>query len=323
MDFRTIINPINHCGKISHDRPLLMMGSCFSDNIGAKLQNALFNVEINPFGTLYNPASIASAVTYLIEERKFLIDDLFEHDGRFHSFNHHSNFSGTDAHEVVNRINHRISNASAVLKSATALIVTFGTAYVYTLVADNSVVSNCHKLPSEHFNRRRMSINEIVQQWNCIINNLVRLNPDLQIIFTVSPIRHLADGAHDNQLSKSTLLLAVDQLCAANERSVYFPSFEIMMDDLRDYRFYAADMTHPSETAVNYIYDIFANSFFSETTKQLTKECEKLTRRMRHRFMTDDATVIERFNHATDQIKQSLLMAHPYLKQAIDNISTK
>lgn len=323
MDFRTTINPINQCGKISHDRPLLMMGSCFSDNIGAKLQNALFNVEINPFGTLYNPASIASSVAYLIEERKFTIDDLFEYGGRYHSFNHHSKFSGTDAHEVVNRINRRISNASTMLKSATTLIVTFGTAYVYTLATDNSVVSNCHKLPSKHFNRYRMGINEIVQQWNCIINNLAQINPDLQIIFTVSPIRHLADGAHNNQLSKSTLLLAVDQLCAVNDQAVYFPSFEIMMDDLRDYRFYATDMTHLSETAVNYIYDIFADSFFSETTKLLTKECEKLSRRLVHRIMTDDMSAVERFNLATDQIKQNLLIAHPYLKQAIDNISTK
>lgn len=323
MDFRTIIRPINHCGKISHESAVLMMGSCFSDNIGAKLQNALFDIEINPFGTLYNPASIALAVTSLIEKRKFSVENLFEHEGRFHSFSHHSAFSGTDAQEVVERINRRISKAFAVLKSATTLIVTFGTAYVYTLVSDNSVVSNCHKLPSEHFVRRRMGINEIVQQWNVVINNLSKFNPDLNIIFTVSPIRHLSDGANENQLSKSTLLLAVDQLCATHKQLVYFPSYEIMMDDLRDYRFYATDMTHPSETAIDYIYDIFANSFFTETTKQLSKECEKLTRRLRHRFMTDDISAIERFNCATEQIKQNLLNAHPYLKQAIDNISTK
>ncbi len=321
MEFRTPIQPLNHRGLITHNRPVIMLGSCFSDNIGNRLRNALFDIDINPFGTLYNPASIASALNDIINHRQYTLDDLFEHDGSFHSFSHHSRFSGIDSKAVLSDINSHISSARTALQNASVLCITFGTAYVFRLSDSNKVVSNCHKLPQSMFHRQAMPVDEIVNLWQPLIDCLHRFNPNLKIIFTVSPIRHLADGAHGNQLSKSTLLLAIDRLTTANpDMAIYFHTYEIMMDDLRDYRFYADDMTHPSAVAVDYIYKNFAQSFFNTETDTLARDCEKISRRLYHRPMTDDQEAINRFNSSTKQILESLLIAHPYLQNAVDNI---
>lgn len=322
MEFRTTIKPLESRGMISHDGAMMLLGSCFSDNIGRRLQDALFDVEVNPFGTLYNPASIALALRDLINCREFGLNDLFEYQGRYHSFSHHSSFSGVNAGDVISRINDKVVEASVRLKRSQVLIVTFGTAYVYEYKKTQSVVSNCHKLPAADFNRRLMSIDEIVGLWKNIILELQDINPNLKIVFTVSPIRHLADGAHANQVSKSILLLAVEQLSNIYDDVIYFPAYEIIMDDLRDYRFYASDMTHPSDVAVDYIYKIFSQSFFSEETNNLVHECEKLTRRLKHRHMTDDVLAIEKFNLSTQHIIDRMLSAYPYLGQAIKNIQT-
>lgn len=320
MDFRTTIKPLKCRGLISHEGAMMLLGSCFSDNIGNRLQNALFDVEINPFGTLYNPASIASALRDLINCREFGMDDIFEYQGRYHSFSHHSSFSGVNADDVISRINDKIIGASEQLKRSQVLIVTFGTAYVYESIETQTIVSNCHKLPATDFNRRIMDIDEIVGLWKILISELQTFNPELKIVFTVSPIRHLADGVHENQVSKSILLLAVDCLCNNMMNLKYFPAYEIMMDDLRDYRFYASDMIHPSDVAVDYIYDIFSKSFFNDDTISIACECEKITRRMKHRHMTDDISIIEKFNQSTQQIIDRLLLTHPYLEKAINQI---
>ncbi len=320
MEFRTTIKPLESRGMISHDGAMMLLGSCFSDNIGRRLQDALFDVEVNPFGTLYNPASIALALRDLINCREFGLNDLFEYQGRYHSFSHHSSFSGVNAGDVISRINDKVVEASVRLKRSQVLIVTFGTAYVYEYKKTQSVVSNCHKLPASNFSRRSMAVDEIVSLWSKLIVKIREINPEINIIFTVSPIRHLADGAHENQLSKSTLLLAVNKLCHELDNVIYFPAYEIMMDDLRDYRFYASDMIHPSDVAIGYIYEIFSQSFFSEETNNIVRESEKLMRRLKHRHMTDDVSVIEKFNLSTQQIIDRILSAYPYLEQAINKI---
>lgn len=301
VEFRTIQKPLDCCGLINHQSRLLMMGSCFSDNIGKKLNDAFFDVDINPFGTLYNPASIARGITDIIKSRVFKRVDLFkgEADKRYHSFSHHSDFSGMRIDEVLSHINSRIGRALYYLKMGDVLVVTFGTAYAYYLKESGEVVSNCHKQPASIFERRLLDVNEIVAEWLLLIDELRRCNATLNIVFTVSPIRHLADGAHDNQLSKATLLLAIDKLVKQRAGVIYFPAYEIMNDDLRDYRFYATDMAHPTDVAVDYIYEIFARSFFSERTIRLASECEKITRRLNHRHRTDDIETITRFKAST------------------------
>lgn len=321
MEFRTPVQPLRHNGLITHDKPVVMLGSCFSDNIGGRLLDGMFDVDVNPFGTLYNPASIAAALVDVMECRRFEESDLISHNGCYHSFSHHSRFSGVDCGDVLEKINRRIDCAHRMLADASVLCVTFGTAFAYILESSGKVVSNCHKLPSSMFVRQAMTVDGITEMWLPLLERLRSFNDNLKIIFTVSPIRHLADGAHGNQLSKATLLLAVERLVATDSgNAIYFPAYEIMMDDLRDYRFYAADMTHPSDVAVEYIYSLFAQSFFNPATSALQQECEKLSRRLRHRPLTDNRDAIARFNDATGQMIDSLVHAHPYLQRAVDNI---
>lgn len=342
MDFRTAIKPAPATIRVDHSSGIMMLGSCFSDNIGRRLLDGLFDVDVNPMGTLYNPASIASALDDIMERREFAAADLFEHDGRWHSFAHHSRFSGTDPEKVLKGINSRLRTAHDNLRLGRVLIVTLGTAWIFSLRATGRVVSNCHKLPQAMFERSRMSVSDIVTLWQPLLSRLREFNPSLQVIFTVSPIRHLADGAHGNQLSKATLLLAVDALIETTSTVMpteavcpdgtillidpvppmameYFPAYEALMDDLRDYRFYAADMTHPSETAADYVYSLFASSHMSEATRGLAAACRKVTRRLAHRPMTDDKAAIERFEQSTLQLVESLSLSHPYLKKAITN----
>lgn len=321
MEFRTPVLPLRHEGLVVHDRPVIMLGSCFSDNIGRCLRDALFDVNVNPYGTLYNPASIASALGEIISCRSYGRGDLFMYEGRYHSFSHHSAFSGVSSDSVLSGINSSICLAHEMLQSATVLCVTFGTAYVYRLADSGQVVSNCHKLPPSRFCRQAMAVDEIIGIWQPLVDRLLDFNPGIKIVFTVSPIRHLADGAHGNQLSKSTLLLAVDKLVSMNQdEAIYFPAYEIMMDDLRDYRFYAGDMTHPSDVAVAYIYDCFSKSFFDEDTIALARRCEKITRRLLHRPMSDDELSVRRFADSTREALDALLSTRPCLKRAVDKI---
>ena len=229
---------------------IVSLGSCFSDEIGQRLRDGDFHVEQNPFGTLYNPASVASALKRMMYDREVGMDDLVEHDGLWHSWHHHGSFSRPTAEECLEACNSRLHQAHEALKQASLLMVTFGSAWVYEL--EGSVVANCHKLPQENFVRRKMSVDDIVSLWRPLLDELHACYPALNVLFTVSPIRHIGDGLHGNQLSKSTLLLAVDELVdhelppARRKRkgvkvttpdhpvTLYFPAYEIVLDELRD-----------------------------------------------------------------------------------------
>ena len=240
--------------SFSYEDRVVMMGSCFAENIGRKLEENKFSVDINPFGTLYNPASVAEGLRMLLRPEYFTPGDLFQHEGIYHSFTHHSRFSAPSEEECLGHINSRLSESSDFLRKATRLVITLGTAFVYRLKSDGRIVSNCHKLPEKMFDRQRLSTQEIVEDWKPLLLALWEQNPALKILFTVSPIRHWKDGAHENQLSKATLLLATDALQKDYPgRIAYFPAYEILMDELRDYRFYADDMLHPSPLAIDYI----------------------------------------------------------------------
>jgi hypothetical protein len=283
MKFRTEI-PISPAGfSLSHSDKIEMLGSCFVENISAKLLASHFQVDVNPFGVLYNPFSIANGLSDLINGQTYMAKDLFYQDGAYHSFSHHSRFSGTDEAVVTEQINSRIQQSSDFLKEASVLIITFGTANTYRLLSSGKVVSNCHKLPASLFREERLSVQAIGEKWNDLINRLQSFNPQLKILFTVSPIRHWKDGAHENQLNKATLLLAVNELVKVHDSCYYFPSYEIMMDDLRDYRFYAEDMIHPNQQAINYIWEKFGDTFFDKKTLELIKEYEKVQKQLHHR----------------------------------------
>ncbi len=280
---------------ISYTDKLMLLGSCFAENIGEKLTDNKFQVDINPFGILYNPLSLKSALSNLLERRIFTGKDLFEHHGVYHSFAHHSRFSAVDAQECLSMINGRMIRSAQWLRETDRLIITFGTAFVYQLKETEQVVSNCHKLPEKLFHRERISVEQIVTEWQELIHKLRAENPKLKLLFTVSPIRHWKDGAHENQLSKATLLIAIDQLVKEFEYCSYFPAYEIVMDELRDYRFYAEDMIHPSGQTVDYIWHRFTEAQLSKETLSLMAEWEKLRKALQHRPFNPKAESYKNF----------------------------
>ena len=277
---------------------IVSLGSCFSDEIGRRLSDGGFHIEQNPFGTLYNPASIASALRRLMYDKEIGEEDLVEHEGLWHSWHHHGSFSRVTKEECLEACDSRLHQAHQALKEARLLLITFGSAWIYE--REGQVVANCHKLPQEHFVRRMLTVDDIVALWRPLLEELRACYPNLYVLFTVSPIRHVGDGLHGNQLSKSTLLLAVDALVDIElpptkrkkkgakveepEKGVtlYFPSYEIVLDELRDYRFYDSDMVHPSDLAVDVVWDRFQRVTMVPAVRNQAHINAKQAKRERH-----------------------------------------
>jgi len=276
MKFRTEISVSPGDFKITHDCNVAMQGSCFAENMAAKFVNAGFSTDVNPFGIAYNPFSLSQNLNRLLDNEPYRADELFKDNGIYHSFSHHSRFSGIDRNEVLKNINSRMEQSLNFLRTADWLIITFGTAYVYRLQSTGNVVSNCHKLPAKLFTYNRLTIDDIVGEWNRLIIRLQMLNPSLRFLFTVSPVRHWKDGAHGNQLSKSILLLSIEELLQNHSTCFYFPSYEIVLDELRDYRFYTEDMLHPSSQAMDYVWEKFTTVWFDDETKKKALAFEKI-----------------------------------------------
>jgi hypothetical protein len=283
MKFRTEIELKPSGLTINHNNPVLLIGSCFAENIAGRMEQSGFEICKNPFGIVYNPESTANSLRDLIQKRIFTKNDLFEYQGVYHSFAHHSRFSGTDTQQVLEKINASASWASGFLQKASVLIVTFGTANVYRLKSSQQIVSNCHKVPATQFSEERLTIHQITIRWNELIANLMQFNPQIRIIFTVSPIRHWKNGANANQLSKAILLLAINELVESHPNCYYFPAYEILLDDLRDYRFYAEDLIHPNNQAINYIWEKFGDACFNDSVKEKIKIYEKQQKALSHR----------------------------------------
>ena len=281
--FRTPINIDIAQAEINHKMKGLAIGSCFVEHIGGWLQKTKFDLKTNPFGIVYNPISIGKQLSLLLDTNSFPSNQLFKVNELWHSFDHHSQFSGIDKQVVVSKINNTFTNAKTQLKDAHYLIITFGTANVYVEKKSNQIVSNCHKIPSNEFDKKRLTVKEIMTVWEPLLQQLKKASPELKIIFTVSPVRHLKNGIIENQRSKAVLLLAVDNLVAQSNNCHYFPAYEIMMDDLRDYRFYDKDMIHPNEVAIDYIKDKFAQCYFDEESKSLVKKIEDIQKAVAHK----------------------------------------
>jgi len=282
MKFRTEIPIPKFPFQISYQDRILMLGSCFSDNIGTFLTKNRFFTLSNPFGTLFNPISIINVIKMTLNPTLFSEDYRYFFDNRHVSFAHHGSFSHSDENQFITQIEKKWKETKSFLEKADFLFITFGTAYCYKFLERNLVVANCHKIPNTQFEKFRLTIEEIVQIYQEMVQQLKQINPSLKIIFTVSPVRHLGDGFHENQISKSILHLAIDQL-TDEKNCFYFPAYEILMDDLRDYRFYADDLCHPRENAVQYIENIFADTFFTKETKEKQKEIEKENKFLNHR----------------------------------------
>lgn len=281
----------------------------------------MMDVTINPTGTLYNPFSVADAIDRLITGVLYNDDDLFLHQGLWRSLDHHSTFASADKHKALAAINRSLTNGAEAIRRSKVLIVTWGSSTVYRYRKSGTIAANCHKLPASEFDVEQLSTDAIISRWGQTESRIKSLNPNLAIIYTVSPIRHKAYGLDGNTLNKARLIEAA-HFFASHPDSIYFPSFEIMMDDLRDYRFYAPDMIHPSETACDYIYEIFSQSFFDHKTTELAALSRKLTARLRHRTMTDNQEISDSFKRESINLLNNHLAAHPELERAVKSCIT-
>ncbi len=313
MKFRTEIELQPAEKQITIDQSILTMGSCFAENISAYFRRAFFNLLENPFGVLYNPFSISHALQLILSQKTFSKEDLIFHQGEWHSFWHHSTFSHHDPEICLQNINQQLQTAHQFLKKADWLIVTFGTAYVYLHRQLNTVVANCHKLPESNFHRKLLTVDEIADNWQQTVELLKEFNPALKVMLTISPVRHLRDGFIENQKSKATLVLATHQITQQNKDHFYFPAYEIVLDDLRDYRFYEANLTHPNQQAVEYIWAKFQEMFFNEETRRMFKELNDFRKRLDHRFRNPSSPQAKKFLQQTETIHKQLMQKHPYL----------
>ena len=279
---------------ISYRDGIVVLGSCFAENIGMWLAKSCMNVCDNPFGVLYNPLSIASALQILMSSDDTALGDdrlLTAPDGLWYSYDFHGSYCAMTKHELKQKLAATVTEARKALAEARHLIVTFGTAWVYE--REGSVVANCHKMPAKTFARRRLTADEIVAMWTKLIE---ALGEEKHLLFTVSPIRHVKDTLHGNQLSKATLLLAIDQLCARfPERVEYVPAYELLVDDLRDYRFYADDLVHPSPLAVEIVKHYFAEHFLDKECQTYMSEVEPLVKASQHKPLHPDSEAHEAF----------------------------
>jgi hypothetical protein len=319
VKLKTDINLPEFPVKLSYRQRSMMMGSCFTESIGNYLRELLFPVEINPFGILYNPFSIANSLDILLEKRTFNEKDLFYANGLWNSFSHHSRFSNPDLKQCLDNINNKIEEATGFLRESNLLFLTFGTAWVFNretgegkqengegrMIQGTEIVSNCHKLPASEFRRYRVSPDQIKERWINLINKLWSFNPELHLVFTVSPIRHLKDGLHENQLSKASLLIAIDEITAhfGNGRVHYFPSYEIVLDELRDYRFFGADMVHLTEVAIEIIREKFSTAFIGKEELKIASEITKIRSALNHRPLHPEG---ESYNQFIDNQIQNI-----------------
>lgn len=287
MKFRTEYIPVAETGfQLDYKKPLLLLGSCFADNIGERLLNRGWKATVNPCGVLYNPLSIADAIERVISPE--YEPELCRHpvSGTTFCFDFSTKFSRTDEAEARKGMVEATVSLREALLSAQAMFVTFGTSWVFELRESGKVVANCHKLPANKFLRRCCSLQEMLTRWNDLLPLLRTMNPELKVIFTVSPVRHLADGFEGNMRSKARLLLLCEELCQHPD-TTYFPAYEILTDDLRDYRFYADDLAHPSAMAADYIFEKFTATYIPPATLPLMASALKAYLRSLHRPIID------------------------------------
>ena len=312
MELQTKVNIKPSEEKIGYQDKILLLGSCFADNIGEKFSEHYFQTTINPFGTLYNPASIMKAITLSFKhDNKHYI---LQHNGLWHSMMHHGSFSHPDKNELLRRYNESQTIMRNALQEASTIVVTFGTSWIYQM--EGLVVANCHKMPADRFRRDCMTVNRIVEMWLPLLAQI----PNKHWIFTVSPIRHIKDGLHANHLSKATLMQAIDTLIV-NARELnpsssysYFPSYEIMLDELRDYRFYAEDMVHPSQVAVDYIWQRFVETYMTVDTQSEMRILRQLWQDRHHRVLHPETQDAITFAKRTETCLQSLKKQYPWLE---------
>lgn len=317
MRFRTEIETPPARFRLDPTRETLFVGSCFTDNIGMRLRQAMSPATVNPCGVQYNPESMAQLLECALAGEGLPADSIFFHDGLWRCWLMPSAFAAVDRSLAEAKAAKALRRLADSLRRAQALVATFGTAQVYIHLPSATssfaaAVSNCHKVPQNQFRHTMLTSQAIAERWQSLVGKIRRVNPDIKLIYTVSPVRHLNPSPRLNTLSKATLHLAVESLVGNDDgNSEYFCAWELLMDDLRDYRFYAADMTHPSEVAADYIHEAFCRTFFSAADRSLLEKGASIARRLAHRRLTDDTEADLSFREKSESLAQEFIKAHP------------
>ena len=313
MDFRTIV-PISKATKsITYYTSIVSLGSCFAVNMAQKFAYYKFPITVNPFGVLFHPLAIENILQHTIENSRYTAEDFFLHNELWHSFDFHSDMSQPSLKEAIQLANSQQIQLQQALQEASFCFITLGTAWVYIYNSTDTIVANCHKLPSQHFSKRLLSVEEITESLSHIIALLKQFNPPITIVFTISPVRHIKDGFFENQVSKSQLFAALYPLIT-NNKSLYFPAYELLLDELRDYRFYANDMVHPSEMAINYIWERLVATYIETTIQVDMKQVDSIQKGLSHRPFNPETESHQQFLVQLQQKMEAFTMKYPHIR---------
>ena len=299
--------------QIDYASRILLLGSCFVENIGEKLEYFKFQNNYNPFGNLFHPLAIENLIANAVNEKQYSESDIFQNNEQWHCFDAHSELNASSKNQLLTNLNAQIESTSQELKKATHIVFTLGTAWVYRLIEDDLIVANCHKVPQKKFAKELLSVDEIEEILLSIIALIRNVNNSVSIIFTVSPIRHIKDGFVENTRSKAHLVAAIHQVIEPRIRHFYFPSFEIMMDELRDYRFYNEDMIHPNKTDVNYIWEKFIAVWVSEEARKTMEDVDVIQRGLLHRPFAPNSAAHLKFLKNLEIKQKALSSKFPHL----------
>ncbi|MBQ0907920.1 GSCFA domain-containing protein [Flavobacterium sp. F-328] len=286
MQFTTPIPIPKNEFLIDYTSKIISIGSCFAVNMAEKLDYYKFQNSCNPFGILFHPLAIEKLIEYAVSKKEFTDNDVFFYNERWHCFDAHSDLSTSNKDELLATLNAILVSVQQYIKQASHCIITYGTSWVYRNIESQEIVANCHKVPQKQFQKELLTVTTIQESITNTVNLIRTLNPQCKLIFTVSPVRHIKDGFVENQRSKANLISALHtvlQVPPSGAEGAYFPSYEIMMDELRDYRFYADDMLHPNQTAINYIWKRFADAVISEKAWSTMDEVESLQKSLAHK----------------------------------------
>lgn len=316
MNFTTRIPIAQSNHPIDYNSRVVCLGSCFAVNIGQKFDYFKFRNVTNPFGILFSPTALEKCIGFAVNQHVFTEAGIFFHNERWHCFNAHSDLSHPDKIVLLNNLNTAVTMAHDALQSATHIIITLGTAWVYRHLETNSFVANCHKVPQKEFSKQLLSVAEIKTSLQNILSLIAQINPQAQVTFTVSPVRHIKDGFTENQWSKSNLISGLQETLNTEHRTLntgYFPSYEIMMDELRDYRFYAEDMIHPSQTAIDYIWQRFTAACISPEAYPTMQLADSIQKALQHRPFNPHSAQHTAFTQKLQQKIEALQKQYPHI----------
>lgn len=314
MNFHAEFFPKAFPVKIKHSQKLLLIGSCFTEQIGAKLSNNKFSILENPNGILFNPVSISAALTSYVQQKEYVEEELFYHQELWGSWQHHTKFSNINKTKSLEMINRSQQQANVFVREADWVLITLGSAFIYEKAGSKNieVVANCHKVPADKFNRRLLDTDEVKNILSAMIKTVKAVNPNAYFIFTISPVRHLREGFIENNLSKAALIQAVHSF-TNNESVFYFPAYELVIDDLRDYRFYAEDMVHPNYAATNYVWEKFISTCLDEPTQMLMKEVSVIVAAKNHKPFNPESDQHKNFLKINFEKLKRLANLYPYI----------